>query len=281
MPFDLETYEYNLDEAKNIFQKGNYVLAAFTYSSNCLGTINDVKALTDLAHDAGALAFVDAVQYVPHGPTDVQEIGCDFLVCSPYKFFGPHQGVWWGKMEHLEKLDAYKVRPADDAAPGKFETGTQSHEGQAGTLGVINYLEWIGNTMGQDFMTNQKGFTRRQQKIHAAMKVMQEYEQQLCIHLVEGLKKLPGMVIRGISDPKDFDRRVPTVSFSVDGVDPESIARKLAAANIYVWNGHNYALEAVRAMGLEEKGGVVRIGPVHYNTIEEIDLTLDVLKNCW
>ena len=139
--FNLETYEYDLDEAQSIFKNNNVKLAAINYASNCLGTINNVKALTEMAHQSETLVFVDAVQYVPHGPTDVQDIGCDFLACSPYKFFGPHQGVLWGKAEMLEKLEAYKVRPADNTSPGKFETGTQLHEGQAGTLGVLEYLE--------------------------------------------------------------------------------------------------------------------------------------------
>ena len=145
--FNLETYEYDLDEAQSIFKNNNVKLAAINYASNCLGTINNVKALTEMAHQSETLIFVDAVQYVPHVPTDVQDIDCDFLACSPYKFFGPHQGVLWGKTEMLEKLEAYKVRPADNTSPGKFETGTQLHEGQAGTLGVLEYLEWLGETM--------------------------------------------------------------------------------------------------------------------------------------
>ena len=279
--FDLKTYEYDLEEAQSIFKDNNIKLAAINYASNCLGTINNVKALTEMAHLSDTLVFVDAVQYVPHGPTDVQDIGCDFLACSPYKFFGPHQGVLWGKAELLEKLEAYKVRPADNFAPGKFETGTQLHEGQAGTLGVLEYLEWLGETMGAEYLANFPEFSGRRKKLHAAMLAIQDYEQTLSSRLIEGLQNLAGVDVKGISAVKDLARRVPTVSFTVKNQNPEEIAVKLAAENIFVWDGHNYALEAVRLMGIEEAGGVVRIGPVHYNTLEEIDRTLEVLKTCW
>ncbi len=279
--FNLETYEYDLDEAQSIFKNNNVKLAAINYASNCLGTINNVKALTEMAHQSETLVFVDAVQYVPHGPTDVQDIGCDFLACSPYKFFGPHQGVLWGKAEMLEKLEAYKVRPADNTSPGKFETGTQLHEGQAGTLGVLEYLEWLGETMGAEYNANFSEFSGRRKKLHAAMLAIQNYEQTLSSKLIEGLQNLAGVNVKGISEGKDLARRVPTVSFTVEKQNPEEISNKLAAENIFVWHGHNYALEAIRLMGLEESGGVVRIGPVHYNTLEEIDRTLEVLKTCW
>ena len=279
--FDLKTYEYDLEEAQSIFKDNNIKLAAINYASNCLGTINNVKALTEMAHLSDTLVFVDAVQYVPHGPTDVQDIGCDFLACSPYKFFGPHQGVLWGKAELLEKLEAYKVRPAENTAPGKFETGTQLHEGQAGTLGVLEYLEWLGETMGAEYLENFPEFSGRRKKLHAAMLAIQDYEQTLSSRLIEGLQNLAGVDVKGISAVKDLARRVPTVSFTVKNQNPEEIAVKLSAENIFVWHGHNYALEAVRLMGIEEAGGVVRIGPVHYNTLEEIDRTLEVLKTCW
>ena len=279
--FDLKTYEYDLEEAQSIFKDNNIKLAAINYASNCLGTINNVKALTEMAHLSDTLVFVDAVQYVPHGPTDVQDIGCDFLACSPYKFFGPHQGVLWGKAGLLEKLEAYKVRPAENTAPGKFETGTQLHEGQAGTLGVLEYLEWLGETMGAEYLANFPEFSGRRKKLHAAMLAIQDYEQTLSSRLIEGLQNLAGVDVKGISAVKDLARRVPTVSFTVKNQNPEEIAVKLSAENIFVWHGHNYALEAVRLMGIEEAGGVVRIGPVHYNTLEEIDRTLEVLKTCW
>ncbi|MBS1256445.1 MAG: putative cysteine desulfurase [Deltaproteobacteria bacterium] len=280
LKFNTETYEYDLNEAASLLSENDIKLAAINYASNCTGTINDVKSITEMAHRSEAMVFVDAVQYVPHGPTDVQDLGCDLLVCSPYKFFGPHQGVLWGKSELLGKLEAYKVRPADNVSPGKFETGTQSHEGQAGTLGVIEYLEWVGDTMGTDFQGNFPECSGRRKKLHAAMSAIQQYEQFLSSRLIEGLQKLDGVEIRGISMQDDLSRRVPTVSFTVKNKNPQTIAQKLADENIFVWHGHNYALEAIQLMKLEDSGGVVRIGPVHYNTVEEIDLTLDVLKTC-
>ncbi len=281
LKFDLDSYEYDFNEAEKIINEGDLKLAAINYASNCLGTINNVKALTELFQKKGAIVFVDAVQYVPHGPTNVQDLGCDFLVCSPYKFFGPHQGVLWGKAELLEKLEAYKVRPADNFAPGKFETGTQLHEGQAGTLGVLEYLNWIGDDMAYEYHMYFSELNDRSKNLHAAMYAIQEYEKTLSNRLVSGLKNLKGVTIRGISNKNDFSRRVPTVSFTVENKNPEEITIKLAKNNIFVWHGHNYALEAVKLMGLEDSGGVVRIGPVHYNTLEEIDLTLEVLKTCW
>ena len=281
LKFDLDSFEYDINEAKSLLDDGGVKLAAINYASNCLGTINNVKLLTELFKKSGAIVFVDAVQYVPHGPTNVQDLGCDFLVCSPYKFFGPHQGVLWGKAELLEKLEAYKVRPADNFAPGKFETGTQLHEGQAGTLGVLEYIDWIGENMASEYQTYFSELNGRSKNLHAAMYAIQEYEKTLSDRLISGLKSLKDVTIRGISNKNDYSRRVPTVSFTVKNKNPEEITIKLAKENIFVWHGHNYALEAVRLMGLEDTGGVVRIGPVHYNTVDEIDLTLEVLKTCW
>ena len=278
--FNLETYEYDLNELAELLSEGNVSLAAFNYASNCLGTINDIKTMTEMAHQFDTLVFVDAVQYVPHGSVDVQNLGCDFLVCSPYKFFGPHQGVLWGKYELLQKLYSYKVRPADNMPSGKFETGTQSHEGQAGTLGVIEYLELVGESMGVEYKEDFIEFSGRRKNLHTAMQAIQEYEQILSERLISGLQKFSNLKIAGIINKKDFSRRVPTVSFTVKNKNPQEIAKKLADENIFVWHGHNYALEAIRLMGFEDSGGVVRIGPVHYNTIQEIDRTIEVLGTC-
>ncbi len=280
LKFNLSTFEYDLNELSELLSEGNVRLAAINYASNCLGTVNDIKKITEMAHQYDTMVFVDAVQYVAHGPADVQNLDCDFFVCSPYKFFGPHQGVLWGKYELLQKLESYKVRPADDVPPGKYETGTQSHEGQAGTLGVIEYLEWIGESMGKEFQKNFNELSGRRKKLHAAMQAIQEYELILSERLINGLQEFPDLQIAGINNKKDFLRRVPTVSFSVKNKNPQKMAQKLADENIFVWHGHNYALEVVRLMGLEDSGGVVRIGPVHYNTIQEIDRTLEVLGSC-
>jgi cysteine desulfurase family protein (TIGR01976 family) len=278
LEFDPESYEYRMEDLDGLLSSGDVKLAAINYASNCTGTINDVKTITQKVQASGGLVYVDAVQYVPHGPTDVQDLGCDFLVCSPYKFFGPHQGVLWGRLELLNQLEAYKVRPADEVAPGNFETGTQSHEGQAATLGTIDYLAWLGATMGTEFQSDFPRFSGRRLQLHAAMQALQQYEQELSSRLITGLQRFPGVVVRGLTAPADMDRRVPTVSFTAENQAPQKIAEALALQNIFVWDGHNYAVEAVRTMGLADKGGVVRVGPVHYNTVTEIDQLLNALE---
>ncbi len=275
--FNRETYRYDLDELKNLLS-GNVKLLAVNYASNAIGTINDIRQITELAHAAGALVYVDAVQYVPHGPTDVQQLNCDFLACSAYKFFGPHQGILWGKYNLLDKLPAYKVRPADDLPPGKFETGTQSHEGQAGTLGALEYLHWIGQEMGQECRSDFPEFTGRRLHLHLAMQAIREYEKNLSRHLITGLKNIAGIKIHGITEPAELDLRVPTVSFTMKGSLPAEVAGTLGKQNIYTWDGDFYALEVIKHLGLENQGGMLRVGAVHYNTVEEIDRFLNGIE---
>lgn len=241
-------------------------IVACGYASNAVGTINDVRAVVDMAHAAGALAFVDAVQYVPHGPTDVQALGCDLLACSPYKFFGPHQGVLYGRYELLDQLRAYKVRPAENKPPYKFETGTQNHEGIAGTLGAVEYFAWLGETFGAT-----AGNASRRDKIGAGMQAMVEYEKEISARLITGLSQIPGLKVWGITKLDQLHRRVPTVSFTLEGWHPLDVAKKLAEQNIFVWDGNYYALAVMERLDLQRKGGMVRVGAAHYNTFEEID----------
>ena len=244
-------------------------IVAAGYASNAVGTINDVKTIVEMAHTAGALAYVDAVQYAPHGPVDVKALGCDFLVCSAYKFFGPHVGVLYGKLDLLERLSAYKVRPADDRPPYKFETGTLNHEGIAGTRAAVEYLGQISNLKSQT--------SSRRERVIAGMAAIKEYEQTLSARLISGLLKIKGLRIWGIADPARLDWRVPTVSFTLEGHHPRKIAEYLAQRGINVWDGNYYALAIMERLGLEPKGGMVRAGPVHYNTAEEIDRLLNEL----
>lgn len=276
LPFDPATYRYDLD-ALDALLGPRTRLAAVSYASNALGTINDVRAIAERVHAAGGLVYVDAVQYVPHGPTDVQALGGDFLACSAYKFYGPHQGILWGRAEVLDRLRAYKVRPASDALPHRFETGTQSHEGQAGTLGALEYLEWIGETMGAGYEAFHLPMTGRRRRLHAAMTAIQTYEQGLAAHLLRGLAALPGVTIHGITDPAALHERVPTVSFTMEGHAPADLAHRLAEHNIFAWDGHYYAVEVTRTLGLHERGGMLRVGLGHYNTVGEIDFLLEVL----
>jgi selenocysteine lyase/cysteine desulfurase len=227
-------------------------LVAVGYASNSVGAINDVQRITELAHAAGALVFVDAVQFAPHGLIDVRALD--------------------GKRELLERLPAYKVRPATDELPGKWETGTQNHEGQAGVLGAIEYFEWLGDTAWGE---NVK--LPRRTAIEKAMEWMVGYEQELCAHLINGLQSVNGLRIRGITDPARFGWRVPTVSFTLEGWHPRKVAEQLAEENIYVWDGNYYALAIAERLGVQAAGGMVRAGLAHYNTREEIERLVTVL----
>jgi len=284
---DVEDGTLDLDDFARALEKKPKI-AAFGYASNLLGTVNPVRKLTKMAHNAGALVYIDAVQYAPHGPIDVQDIDCDFLVCSSYKFFGPHAGALYGKFDLLNELMAYKVRPASDELPHKFETGTQNHEGIAGVLGALEYLEWLGSQFGaeQDPVwkarvepgRNEAGFTGRKLELKKGMSAMRVYESELSKALIKIVESVPGTRIYGVTDLNRLDERVPTVSFTVDGKDPERLADEIGNHGIYVWNGHNYALAIVERLGLLEAGGMIRVGPVHYNTMDELEKFGEVLK---
>ncbi len=269
---DVEQGTLDLNDFARALEKKPKI-AAFGYASNLLGTVNPVKKLTKMAHDAGALVYIDAVQYAPHGPIDVQDIGCDFLVCSSYKFFGPHAGALSGKYELLNELKPYKVRPASDELPYKFETGTQNHEGIAGVLGALEYFQWLGTQFGadQESAWKEAGFSGRKLDLKKGMSAMQAYEKDLSRALIGIVQSIPGTRIHGVTDFNRLDERVPTVSFTAEGKDPEKIAGALGELGFYVWNGHNYALAIVERMGLLEAGGMVRVGPVHYNTLAELE----------
>jgi cysteine desulfurase family protein (TIGR01976 family) len=273
LPFNIETFEFDLDALDEVLTDRTRLVCVGA-ASNLLGTINDVKTICARAREAGALTYIDAVQAVPHVATDVQDLGCDFLVCSAYKFFGPHQGILWGRRALLEKLEPYKVRPATKEIPGCFETGTQSHEGMAGTAAAVDYFAWIGKNMARSYQAKFNGFSGRRQYVHAAMDFLFDYETGLAKHLIAGLQQFPAVRVQGITDVDAMARRVPTVSFTVNGRTPISIAEALAAKNIFVWSGHVYAIEPAMALGIYDSGGAVRVGPVHYNSIAEIDQLL-------
>ena len=212
-----------------------------------------------------ALVYVDAVQLAPHRLVDVQAIGCDFLVCSPYKFFGPHQGVLWGKAELLNSLSPYKVRPADDTLPSRFETGTLSHEGMAGTLGAVEYLAWIGTSLAAPVAPRRARASGGARSAPPG-RPSRAYERELTGRLVAGLQRLPGIVIQGITDPAAFDRRVPTVSFIHDRLTPPEMSAGFGREDIFVWDGHNYALEVISHLGpaRERRGAARRPGALQH-----------------
>jgi len=255
-------------------------LVAVGYASNAVGTINPVKEITRLAHEAGALVYIDAVQYAPHGPIDVQQIGCDFLVCSAYKFFGPHLGALYGRYDLLDKLEAYRVRPAPATPPGKFETGTGNFEHMAGLLGALEYLQWVGETFGKhlagQYVSQYHG---RPQVFKQAMSAIREYELKLSQALLAALQKVYGLRLYGITDVNRLQERIPTFSFTLDGWNPLQVAKQLAQVGISVWDGNFYALAVTERLGLESKGGLVRVGATHYNTLDEVQKLGEVLRN--
>jgi cysteine desulfurase family protein (TIGR01976 family) len=250
-------------------------LVAVGYASNAVGTINPVKEIVRLAHAAGALAYVDAVHYGPHGPIDVAALDCDFLVCSTYKFFGPHMGVLFGKREHLQRLRPYKVRPLTDAIPNRWEWGTLNHECIAGITACVDYIADLGRR------TNPESGTRRA-AIVAAFESIRRYEHALMNRLIAGLSELPRLKIYGITDPSCFDWRCPTLALRVEnqtaGQTPLALSTKLGDRGFFTWDGNYYALNLTERLDVEKTGGFLRIGLVHYNTVEEVDRLLAALE---
>jgi cysteine desulfurase family protein (TIGR01976 family) len=253
-------------------------IVAAGYASNAVGTINDVQRIVQLAHRVGALCYIDAVQYAPHKPIDVQELDCDFLACSAYKFFGPHIGILYGKYALLDQLTAYKVRPAGNLPPDKFETGTQSFESITGTLGALEYLAWLGTTSGNEFAQRYDTFSGRCLALKQGMAAIEAYELEISQAMLDGLSSIPGLHVWGITDTQRLYQRVPTFSFTLDGWHPRAVAEALDQHGIYIWDGNFYALSIQQRLGLEESGGLIRVGPVHYNTPQEIDKLITALS---
>lgn len=247
---------------------GKTKLIAVGFASNAVGTINDIAAIVRMARQVNALVYVDAVHYAPHGPVDVQSLDCDFLVCSPYKFFAPHLGVLYGKRTHLEGLRPYKVRPADPRSPICWETGTLSFESLAGLLAALEYIADIA----------QDSSGSRRDRMSRAMTAIRVYEKTLSQQMIRGLVNLPAVEFYGISDLDSTDLRTPTFGFNLHKRSAEEVARYLAERGVFSWNGNFYALGLTERLNLEERGGMVRLGCVHYNTAEEVDYVLEVLR---
>jgi cysteine desulfurase family protein (TIGR01976 family) len=245
-------------------------LVAVGYASNIVGTINPVAEITKLAHAAGALMFIDAVHYAPHGVIDVKALDCDFLVCSPYKFFGPHMGTLFGKRDHLQRFKPYKVRPATNVSPESWETGTQVQELIAGVAAAVGYLAELGRRCEPAVKT-------RRDALLASYKATHRHETRLLARLMEGLQAIPGVRIFGITDPTRFSERCATVSFRLGAHHPTKIATFLGERGIFTWDGNFYALNLSERLGVEQHGGVLRVGLVHYNTVDEVDRLLAAL----
>lgn len=267
---DMSDFEKHLSDKTRVVAVG--------LASNAVGSVNPVRTIGDLAHMAGAFVFADAVAYAPHFPIDVQALNVDFLACSAYKFYGPHLGILYGKYEHLDRLQAYKVRPAENVPPHKFETGTQSFETIAGAAAAVNYLASVGEKYGAPYAGEYSNFEGRRLNLKTAMRATQAYEKNLFIRLMNSLRDLPHIRIYGITDYNRFDYRAPTVAFNFDGHTPQEIAKKLGEQNINVWDGNYYALSLMERLDLEATGGAVRIGLAQYNTAAEIDRLLSALQ---
>ncbi len=249
-------------------------LVAVGYASNAVGTINPVREIVARAHEVGALTYVDAVAYAPHGPIDVRDLATDFLACSAYKWFGPHLGVLYGKAAVLEQLPAYKVRPAHD----RIETGTANYEGIAGTLAATDYLRDIGRNYGD--VAGAPGAAQgseRRSELVAGMVAIAEYERGLVTRFIDGLTAIRGVTIHGITDIARFAQRVPTVAISIAGIHPHAAAEALGRRGIFAWDGDFYATGLIERLGKAETGGVLRLGLVHYNTAAEVGRTVEAV----
>jgi cysteine desulfurase family protein (TIGR01976 family) len=246
-------------------------VVAVGWAANAVGTINDVGEAVRLAHASGAMAFIDAVHYAPHGPIDVRALDCDFLVCSAYKFFAPHLGILYGKREQLQRLRPYKLRASSEQLPDRWETGTQNHEGLAGLIAAIDYIAELGRR--QD-----PAAASRRDAILAAYKAIRQHEQELTAQLITGLLAIPGLTFYGIRDLARLDQRTPTVAVRMEGQTPRELATKLGERGIFTWDGNYFAINLTERLGVETSGGMLRIGLTHYNTAEEVERLLEELR---
>lgn len=265
LEFNHDSWRVEPDDLRALLTEKTRLLA-LNFASNMTGSVNDVKTLSSIAKDAGALVVVDAVQLAPHHFVDVVSLGCDFLACSSYKFFGPHLGILWGREEILTQLKPYKGRCVSDSIPDRFELGTPQFEMLAGLSATVDYFESLGKLSSTSQDTREL--------IKASFEMSRNYEEPLTIALIEGLKQIQGVSIYGIANPNRVKYRVPTISFRHKSIKPSEIASSLARKSIHVWHGHNYAYEPARALNLPLDEGVVRIGLAHYNTYEEVQKIL-------
>ncbi|MGD2049462.1 MAG: cysteine desulfurase-like protein [Chloroflexota bacterium] len=267
----------NLDQLSELLNEKTQ-LVAVTYASNAVGSIVDVAQVAELAHQVGALVYVDAVHYTPHNPVDVQAIDCDFLVASAYKFFGPHTGILYGKYELLDSLKAYKVRPAPSQPPGKWETGTQSFEGLAGVAAAIDYLESIGQEYGLEMGGDADRYDGRRLQLKRAMNAVKAYEDSLSLQFLQQAIDVPGLRVHGLTDIERLSERAPTFAVSLAGHKPRDVAEYLGQQGIFVWDGHYYAVAVMDKLGKLDSGGLVRIGFAHYNTVDEVQRLISALQ---
>jgi cysteine desulfurase family protein (TIGR01976 family) len=250
----------------------NTRMVAVGWAANAVGTINDVREIVRLAHAAGSMAFLDAVHYAPHGPIDVRALDCDFLACSSYKFFGPHLGILFGKREQLQRLRPYKLRACTEKLPDRWETGTQNHECLAGLIAAIDYIADVGRHHDPEVKT-------RREAILLAYEVFRQHERHLVEQLINGLLAIPGLTFYGIKDAERCDQRTPTVAIRMEGYTPRELATHLAERGLFTWDGNYYAIDLAERLGVQQSGGMLRIGLAHYNTGEEVERLLAELRS--
>ena len=261
VPFSPETFTLDLDALHQALSSRTRLVAVGA-ASNAIGTVNDVAAVARMARAAGALSFVDAVHYTPHRLPDVQAIGCDFLACSAYKFFGPHVGMLWGRAEHLERLTPYKVPPASNAVPERWETGTLNHEGIVGTGAAVEWIAGLAGDPGRDL----------RESLRRAYAAIHQHESALFARLYRGLEGIPGVTVFG---PPEDGQRTPTAGFTIGGVTPDEAARRLGAEGVFVWNGDFYATTVCDVLGLADCGGLIRAGVAPYTSDEDVERLID------
>ncbi|HHT68548.1 MAG TPA: cysteine desulfurase-like protein [Firmicutes bacterium] len=241
-------------------------IIAVGYASNAVGTVNDVELVIKLAKQVGAITVIDAVHYAAHGAIDVQALDCDFLLCSPYKFFGAHIGVLYGKKDAFEALRTYKVRPQSTTPPSKFETGTQNLEGIAGSIQAVEFIASLGNLSDDHSL---------RERVLAGYDALERYERPLFERMVESLKEIPGVTIYGL--PWD-GKRTTTVAFTIDGVHASEVGKRLGEVGVFVMVGDFYATRLIEVLDLVEEGGVIRAGLAPYNTMEEVERLLEGVR---
>lgn len=246
-------------------------------STTACGTIIDLIPVAERVHARGGYLFVDAVQFAPHGPLDVRFFGCDLLVCSGYKIFGPHIGFMWGKKEVLDSLPAFREYFIQDRAPDKYEVGTQSFEGIAGMNAAIGYVEELGRRSRHLPLAPEESVGRRGD-MRRGMQVIRHYERTLSDRLLGRIRELPFIEVFGLVEPEHAALRTPTLCFNVKGTEPAKVTQSLAQEGIFVRDGHLYCPRLFRALGLSEETGAVRASLVHYNSVEEMDRFVDALQ---
>jgi cysteine desulfurase family protein (TIGR01976 family) len=273
---DISTCTLDMEDLGNKLLKKPKVVAV-NYASNGVGTISDVQKIIQMSHEVGAIVVVDAVHYAAHGPIDVKQLDTDFLLCSAYKFFGPHIGVMYAKKEVLSKLTPLNLRTQQQTPPFMIETGTLHHEGIAGAFAAVKFIADIGLKFGNEFdgQTGDLKANRRNQ-ILAGLRTFENYEMALTEYLIEAITaNISKATLYG---PVAGQPRTSTVSLTYEGYTADQVAKYLGSKGLFVWGGHFYAIRLVERLGLLDRGGLVRVGIAPYNTATELDRLIEALR---